>query len=85
MPITRSKRTQLEAEGWTRKFTIEELRVNEYKELYESLELEVHIESVIPNELEEEKCQICYEAECNKYKIIYTRPKTGKKKERDLE
>ena len=69
----KTKKYQLEKEGWERKFTIEEHRVLEYAELYESLGLEIRIESVVPSEREE--CQVCYETECNKYRTIYTRSK----------
>ena len=65
--------SQLEKDGWVKKFTIEESRVKEYVELYESLGQEVCIESVDPNEIE--GCNECYLAECNKYKVIYTRKK----------
>ena len=68
-----SQRSKLEKEGWTRKFTIESNRVDEYKELYESLDLEVRVEFVNPSEIEE--CSTCFEVKCDKYIVIYTRPK----------
>ncbi len=54
-----SQRSKLEKEGWIRKFTIESNRVDEYKELYESLNLEVRVESVNPSEIEE--CSTCFD------------------------
>lgn len=79
----KTKRSQLEKEGWTRQFTIEEYRLGEYVELYESLGREVRVEPVAPSEMVE--CQACYMAECDKYRTIYTRPKQNKENERELE
>ena len=61
----------LEEKGWERKFIIEEHRVNEYVELYESLDQEVRVEPVIPSEIE--GCSECFKAECTNYRVIYTR------------
>ncbi|MFX0124399.1 MAG: hypothetical protein ACFFAE_12225 [Candidatus Hodarchaeota archaeon] len=69
----KTKRTQLEREGWEKKFTIEEHRVNEYVELYKSLNQEVRVEFVVPGEIE--GCSECFKADCDKYRIIYTRGK----------
>ncbi|MFX0183423.1 MAG: hypothetical protein ACFE95_10115 [Candidatus Hodarchaeota archaeon] len=68
-----TKMTQLEKEGWERKFTIEEHRVDEYRELYESLDQEVRVEPVVPSEME--GCTECFKVECDKYRTIYTRSK----------
>ncbi len=65
---------ELEADGWVRKFTVEEQRIAEYVELYESLDQEVRIVPVIPDEIE--GCTTCFEVECNKFKAIYTRKKS---------
>ncbi len=78
------KRTQLEKEGWTRQFTIEEHRVSEYVEVYESLGHEVRVEPMVPSELDMEECQACYAAECDKYRTIYTRLKQHAENERVL-
>ncbi|MFX1254639.1 MAG: hypothetical protein ACFFCZ_23710 [Promethearchaeota archaeon] len=75
----KTRKSQLEEEGWTRQFTIEEHRVSEYVELYESLGYEVRVEPVVPGEKDE--CQVCYETECNKYRTIYTRSKQREVKE----
>ncbi|MFX0050180.1 MAG: hypothetical protein ACFE8U_02705 [Candidatus Hermodarchaeota archaeon] len=69
----KGKRSQLEKEGWEKKFTIEEHRIEEYKELYESLGQEVKVESVVPSEIE--GCIECFKVECEKYRTIYTRPR----------
>ncbi len=68
-----TKKSQLEKEGWERKFTIEEHRVKEYVELYKSLNQEVRVESVIQGEME--GCTECFKADCTKFRVIYTRDK----------
>jgi hypothetical protein len=61
----------MEKEGWVRKFTIEENRVEEYRELYESLGQEVMVKTVDPGEID--GCVECFKVECDKYRTIYTR------------
>ncbi len=63
------------AQGWQRRFTIEEPRLTEMKESYEALGLEVRIETGIPDEAAE--CTDCFTVEgfAEKYKTIYTRGK----------
>lgn len=68
-----TRKSQLEKEGWKKKFTIEEHRVEEYRELYESLNQEVRIEPVVPGEME--GCTDCFKKNCDKYRVIYTRGK----------
>ncbi len=63
----------MEKEGWERKFTIEEHRVDEYKELYESLDQEVRVEPVVPGEME--GCNECFKTDCDKYRTVFTRSK----------
>ena len=65
------RKSQLEEKGWERKFIIEEHRVIEYVELYESLDQEVRVEPVIPSEMED--CNECFKVECSSYRVIYTR------------
>lgn len=67
------KNSKQAKKGWVKKFTIEEHRVDEYKELYESLGQEVKVESVVPSEIE--GCAECFKVDCEKYRTIYTRPK----------
>ena len=67
------KKSQLEEEGWEKRFTIEDHRVKEYKELYESLDQEVRVEPVVTGEME--GCAECFKADCNNYRVIYTRLK----------
>lgn len=70
-----SRNEQLVREGWSRRFIYDEPRLSEAKELYESIGLEVRLELVIPDELEE-TCDTCITAAPERYKVIYTRPKT---------
>jgi hypothetical protein len=63
--------SELEAEGWVKKFIVEEQRIAEYVELYESLNQEVRVVPVVPEEID--GCSTCFEVECTKFKTIYTR------------
>ena len=58
---------------WERGFTVEELRVKEYVELYESIGYEVRVEPATPNEVEE--CQVCLKADFNNLRTIYIKQK----------
>lgn len=64
---------KLVKDGWVRRFTAEEPRLSEMKELYESLGLEVRVESGIPDESQE--CQSCFDVEGfeTRYETIYTK------------
>lgn len=68
-----TRKSQLEKEGWERRFTVEENRVDEYVELYKSLNQEVLIEPVVPREME--GCAECFKTNCTNYRVIYTRIK----------
>ncbi len=61
---------------WERGFTVEEQRVKEYVELYESIGYEVRVEPATPNEVEE--CQICFKADFNNLRTIYIKRKENK-------
>jgi hypothetical protein len=65
---------ELEAQGWTRQFTIAAERADEYAGLYESLGNEVRVEPVTPDLLVAEECQACILAARDRYRVIYTRP-----------
>jgi hypothetical protein len=54
---------------WERGFTVEESRVKEYVELYESIGYEVRVEPATPNDVEE--CQVCFKADFNNLRTIY--------------
>lgn len=68
----------LKQAGWTKQFTVEKSRVNEYVELYESLGFEVFVEELKLDELNEE-CKICYEKDASNYATLYTRVKKQKR------
>jgi hypothetical protein len=67
-------------EGWTRRFTVEEPRLSEMKELYESLGLEVLVTFATPEEGRE--CSDCFDMPEfeDRYKTIYTRGKADPEK-----
>jgi len=58
---------------WERVFTVEEQRVNEYVELYESIGYEVRVEPSTPDE--QEACQTCFKANFNNLRTIYIKRK----------
>jgi hypothetical protein len=64
---------KLVEKGWIRRFTAEEPRLSEMKELYESLGLEVIVTSATPEEAQE--CADCFDTPefQDRYKTIYTR------------
>ncbi len=68
---------------WERGFTIEENRVNEYVELYESIGYEVRVDPATPDK--EEECQTCFKADFNNLRTIYIKRKRNKENEMDLE
>lgn len=61
---------------WDRGFTVEERRVKEYVELYESIGYEVRVEPATPKEVEE--CQVCFKADFNNLRTIYIKRKENK-------
>lgn len=61
--------------GWTRRFIADPSRCEEARALYESLGLEVHLESLAP-EAPYPECADCQIAACMMYRVIYTRPRT---------
>ena len=61
---------------WERGFTVEERRVKQYVELYESIGYEVRVEPATPNEVEE--CQVCFKADFNNLRTIYIKRKEKK-------
>ncbi len=77
-------RAELEKEGWTRQFTVDEPRLSEAIEMYKLLGFEVHLEPMVPDENSEE-CAACLEAMCDRYKTIYTRPAEGGHSEEALD
>lgn len=74
--VDQSREAELEEEGWTRQFTVDEPRLSEAIEMYKLLGFEVHLEPMVPDESSEE-CAACLEVMCDRYKTIYTRPAEG--------
>ncbi len=72
---------RLVEKGWIRRFTAEEPRLSEMKELYEFLGLEVLVTSAMPEEAQE--CAACFDTSEfeDRYKTIYTRGQTGQEKD----
>jgi hypothetical protein len=80
----RERHEKLVHQGWLRRFTAEEPRLSEMKEFYESLGLEVLVESFVADE--EQECRTCFDEEGfgDRYKTLYTRgEEPGEAKEPD--
>ncbi|NNG26426.1 MAG: hypothetical protein HKM87_02795 [Ignavibacteriaceae bacterium] len=60
---------------WVRRCILDNHRVSEQVEMYESIGFEVMVKDVDPEHLPEEYCKECFVANPEKYKIIYTRKK----------
>ncbi len=73
----------LRGKDWERGFTVEEQRVNEYVELYESIGYEVRVEPATPNE--QEACQTCFKADIDNLRTIYIKRNKNKDNELGLE
>jgi len=63
----------LTEEGWEMRLTIDEPRLSELVEMYEELDLEVHLEPF--NQENETGCTECMKASPERYKTIFTRKK----------
>ena len=73
----------IRGKDWERGFTVEENRVNEYVELYESIGYDVRVDPATPDEQEE--CQVCFKADFDNLRTIYIKRKKNKDNELDLE
>ena len=62
---------------WERRSIIDNDRVSEQVEMYESIGFEVMVKDVDPDHLPQEYCKECFTANQEKYKILYTRKKAG--------
>ena len=69
-----TRQQELENEGWTRQFTTDEPRLSEAVEEYKELGFEVLMEPIDSSETGGE-CTSCLMADCDHYKVIYTRRK----------
>ena len=63
--------------NWVRRCILDNHRVSEQVEMYESIGFEVMVKDVDPDNLPQEYCKECYIANSEKYKILYTRKKTN--------
>ncbi len=68
---------------WERGFTVEENRVAEYVELYESIGYEVRVEPATPDEME--GCQECFKVDFDNLRTIYIKRIKNKDNFADLE
>ena len=73
----------LRGKDWERGFTVEEHRVNEYMELYESIGYEVRVDPATPDE--QEACQECIKADFDNLRTIYIKRKANEDHDIDLE
>ncbi|OGO39667.1 MAG: hypothetical protein A2Z04_02375 [Chloroflexi bacterium RBG_16_57_9] len=64
---------ELTAQGWTKRFTLPTMRLNEFVQVYDSLGFEVLLEPVVPD-LTREDCASCQILDCLLLKTVYTRP-----------
>jgi len=78
--LHRDRVEELKAEGWERRSIINEPRLSELAELYESMDFEVHLEPLTQDILKTLgiECKSCYIYHWDDFKIIYTRPKNQK-------
>ena len=60
---------------WERRCIIDNHRVSEQVEMYESIGFEVMVKDIDPEQLPEEYCKECFITSPEKYKILYTRKK----------
>ncbi|MFW9829109.1 MAG: hypothetical protein ACFFEY_16145 [Candidatus Thorarchaeota archaeon] len=78
-----NQKVSVRDKDWERGFTIEENRVAEYVELYESIGYEVSVEPATPDEQEE--CQTCIKADFDNLRTIFIKRKENKSNQPDLE
>ncbi|GEM_PF-4570716 len=67
---------ELVAEGWERRNVASPDRVDEVRELYESLGFEVLVRPMSPDDFGS-KCNECAVTACTSYVVIYTRKKSA--------
>jgi hypothetical protein len=68
---------RLNNEGWQRRFIADEPRLSEAREMYNSLGFEVRFE---PVEIDTDDCTECMRSNPDKYKVIYTKAKSDRKR-----
>jgi hypothetical protein len=67
---------KLISEGWGKKATYDEPRLTEIVEQYEEIGFEVHLEPIRTEN--KDSCTECMQQYPDRFKIIYTRKKSGK-------
>ncbi len=74
---------ELVQQGWEKRFIADEPRLSEMIELYESIGFEVLLEPLPSKEehgegiCEGNDCTACFDVNRDRYRTIFTRPKTG--------
>jgi protein-arginine kinase activator protein McsA len=68
-----TSKARLMEEGWEMRSTMDEPRLSELVEMYEELDLEVHLEPFNPEN--ETGCAECMKASPERFKTIFTRKK----------
>ncbi len=68
-----TREEELKDQGWEKRFTIDEPRLSEMVQQYKELGFEVLLE---PVDTSSEECTGCITAFADRYKTIYTRPRS---------
>ncbi len=66
-----TREEELTSQGWEKQTAHDEPRLSDVVEMYEEMNLEVHLEPFNPDE--ESGCIACMKAMADKYKTIYTK------------
>lgn len=74
--IEPTRKTELEAQGWTFRFVADEPRLSEVAETYESLGMEVLLD---PVRIDSDESASCVQSCLERCKAIFTRPQTGRR------
>ncbi|MBU0515068.1 MAG: hypothetical protein KJ621_09880 [Proteobacteria bacterium] len=74
-----SREEELVAQGWTRQTVMNEPRLSEVVEEYQSLGFEVRLEPIDPGRCNEQGCDACFQGEgvADRFRVVYTRPGGG--------
>jgi hypothetical protein len=78
-----NQKISVREKGWKRGFTVEENRIAEFVELYESIGYKVRVEPATPDEQEE--CQTCFKADFDNLRTIFIKRIKNKENGMDLE
>ncbi len=83
-----NREDELSKAGWERRFIASEPRLSEMVEMYKEIGLEVHLEPLPAKKDPEHEdteactdkgCTVCFDADSERYRIIFTRPAENKK------